>query len=227
MQRKSITLLIVLLICCFFANTVHATSHNIESNPISTEEKAKIISNANPELIQTDSTKTGIKCFDVSDSGEIAIGIGGGSNCMIYVYDASGVFQYGYRLRIDGAFGLVYVDDLLGIYSLRGNTIIFCNHTGACVDVHTLSGTGSQTKAILNRISKDVGGKKYVLERDMNIGDSYSRLVQIDEDGNRTVLYDVTSDHKTGQILGISAAIGFFAIVVLGCIKKAKAKEQI
>ena len=226
MYRKSISLfLFVLLICGGFASTVSATALTLKTYPIDDKVKAEVISKANIQPIETANIKNGIKCFDVSDSGEVAIGVDWASNSAIYVYDSSGVFQYGFSFYVDGDYGIAYCDNLLGIYCIRGDTIMLCDDSGTCLDVRTLSSDIHgyiQVKEILNRSSKDIGSKKYVLERDLEIGDSYSRLVRIDEQGNRTVLYDATSEHNIGQILGITAMICFFLVVVWGCIKKAK-----
>jgi hypothetical protein len=165
----------------------------------------------------------------VSQDGDVAIGIDSASNSVIYVYDSSGVFQYGFSFFVDGDYGIVYCDNLLGIYFLRGDIAMFCDDSGTCLDVRTLSSDEKgymQGKEILNRASRDIGSKRYVLERDINIGDSYSRLVAIDEYGNRTTLYDVTPEHSIGRILGLSAGIGFFLFVAWGCMKKAKPHNQ-
>lgn len=226
MYKKSIFLfLLVLLICSSFASTVSAVAQTIKTFPIDDADKAAIISKANIQPIETASIMNGITCFDVSNSGEIAIGIDWASNSVIYVYDSQGVFQYGFSFYVDGDYGIAYCDNLLGIYCIRGDTIMFCDNSAACLDVRTLSSDELgywQAKEILNRVSKEMGGKRYVLERDINIGDSYSRLVEIDEQGVRTVLYDATPEHNIGQILGLSAIIIFFLFVVWGCITKAK-----
>lgn len=226
MYKKSIFLfLLVLLICSSFASTVSAVAQTIKTFPIDDTDKAAIISKANIQPIETASIMNGITCFDVSNSGEIAIGIDWASNSVIYVYDSSGVFQYGFSFYVDGDYGIAYCDNLLGIYCIRGDTIMLCDNSGTCLDVRTLSSDNRgywQAKKILNRVSKEMGGKKYVLERDLEIGDSYSRLVKIDEQGNRTVLYDATPEHNIGQILFISSIVCFCSFVVWGCITKAK-----
>ena len=226
MCRKSISLfLFALLICSSFTSAVSATAQTIKTYPIDDEVKAAIISKANIQPIETASIINGITCFDVSDSGEIAIGVNWASNSVIYVYDSSGVFQYGFSFYVDGDYGIAYCDNLLGIYCIRGDTIMLCYDSGTCLDVQTLSSDERgylQAKEILNRVSKEMGSKKYVLERDLAIGDSYSRLVEIDEQGNRTILYDATPEHNIGQILGFSVIVIFFLFVVWGCITKAK-----
>lgn len=230
MHRKTTSLfLFVLLICSSFASAVSATAQTLKTYPIDDKVKAAIISKANIQPIETASIINRITCFDVSDSGEIAIGVDWASNSAIYIYDSSGVFQHGFIFYVDGDYGIAYCDNLLGIYCIRGDTIMLCDDSGTCMDVRTLSSDERgywQAKEILNRVSKEMGGKKYVLERDLEIGDSYSRLVKIDEQGNRTVLYDATPEHNIGQILGLSIVICFFLFVVWGCITKAKIRNE-
>ena len=230
MRLKTVLLLVpVLLICGIFANTVYATEYPIKTYRIDEADKTAVISKTNMQPIETDSIRGRIECFDVSQDGDVAIGIDNTSSSVIYVYDATGVFQYGFSFNVDGDYGIVYCDNLLGIYFLRGDTIMFCDDSGTCLDVRTLSSDENgymQAKEILNRVSKDIGGKRYILERDINIGDSYSRLVVIDEHGNRTTLYDVMPEHSIGRILALSVGIGFFSFVAWGCMNKAKTRNQ-
>lgn len=47
-----------------------------------------------------------ISCFDVSESGLVAVGSATYGNQYIYVYDATGKFQYGYAFNNPGSYGL-------------------------------------------------------------------------------------------------------------------------
>ena len=230
MRKISLALLVcTLLFYGSCTNIARATSLGIASYSLSDEEKEAIINKANMQVIQTDNTKMGIQCFDVKQDGTVAIGIGTGSDCMIYVYDPSGVFQYGYHFRSDGDYGIVFQDDMIGIFFIRGNTISFYNSSGICVDVQKVSNPSqdhAHLKKILTRTEKVVAQKRYVLERDFDIGDSYSRFVVFDEYGERTVLYDTTNEQKAVQVLSVCVISCFFAAVGWGCIKKLKAEES-
>ena len=76
-------------------------------------------------------------------------------------------------------------------------------------------------KELLNRTCKDVGEKTYLLERNANIGNSFSRFV-LEEYGERTVLYDVSKEHNIRQILILASPICFFTFVIFGISKRNK-----
>lgn len=109
-------MLFILSLFIFCANTAQATALDIEYRSLTEDEKSALIDTADAQVIQTDDNKIGIQCFDVNPNGAIAIGMGSGSNCMIYVYDSSAVFQYGYRFCSDGDWGIVWRGDLIGIF---------------------------------------------------------------------------------------------------------------
>ena len=206
-----------------FMLTLDVKSVEMESNSISAEEKASIIENIHLQIIQDDSPKTGIQCFDVSLDGLIALGCSYGGNKFIYVYDASGTFQYGFSFYCDGAYGIEFQGKNLGIYFLRGNVLVTYDSRGVCIGVQKMAETKEHYEIIndfLNRTEKNVGGKHYSMERDIELGDSYSRFVVTNEIGMKTILYDATTNHTLGQIISIVFLVGFLFVVIRGCILK-------
>lgn len=226
-MRRTILILLActLFFCGLYTNNVKATSLEVGNYPLSEEDRNSLLDKTNVQSVRTVQNKPAIQCFDVKSDGTVAIGTGSGSNCMVCVYDPSGVFQYGLRFCSDGDYGVLFQDDAIGIFFLRGNTIMLFDSSGVCVDIQKVCNPNrghKEIKEILNRTSKEVAGKQYVLERDFNLGDSYSRLVILNGAGERTVLYDVTIEQNVGQILRVAAVICFFVAVAWGCMKKLK-----
>ena len=141
-----------------------------------------------------------IKCFDVNTDGFYAIGC---ANNTIYIYDSTGVFQYGYRFHTEGTYGIELKENSIVIYLARSNIAVEIDPNGQCLNAEEVNIAYN----ILNRTKKEVGNVRYYLDRDIGIfNGNYSRLVKT-EDGEEVVLYDVTT-------LGYFS--GAFDYVILG-----------
>lgn len=224
-MRRAVSCLFIcmILVCGVCLIPVNAASLGIVTEPLSEEEKASFVDNLGLELISNDENKSGIQCFDVNEDGTVAIATGSGNNCAVCVYDSQGTFQYGYRFCCDGDYGVVFRENMLSIFFLRGDMFAFLDSSGACIEVQKVTNPEQNYvyfKEILDRTVKEVAGRTYMLERDLDLWDSYSRLVITDEQGETTLLYDAGSDHIVAQIIGIVLVILFFAFVITGLIKK-------
>jgi len=132
-----------------------------------------------------------IKCFDVNEYGYYAIGY---KNNTIHIYDSLGTFQYGYRFNTDGSYGIVLKEDSIVIYLGRSNIAVEIDPTGKCIGAEKIYFSKDVVDNVMNRTSKQIGNVYYYLERDIGLfnGD-YSRLAKTDEEGTKTVLYDMTA----------------------------------
>ena len=226
-MRRVISCLLIcmLLVCGVCLLPANATSLGIATDSLSEAEKASFVDKLSLELISNDENKSGIQCFDVNEDGTVAIATGSGNHCAVYVYDSQGTFQYGYRFSCDGDYGVVFRENMLSIFFLRGDMFAFLDSSGACIEVQKVTNPEQNYvyfKEILDRTVKEVAGRTYMLERDLDLWDSYSRLVITDEQGEITLLYDAGADHIVVQIVGIVAVVLFFAAIIIGLIKKRK-----
>lgn len=220
MRRIYIILFLCLLLTCeTCVTTANAAVTSMETVAVSADEKVAILESINLQVIQETNVKQSIYCFDVSQNGSVVLGLGS----TIYVYNVDGEFQYGFSFHRDGAYGIEFQGDLLTIFFLRGNVLATFDSMGNCVDVQKVVSSERDyiaIKELLNRTEKEIGGKQYLLERDLEIGDSYARLIMTDEVGKTTVLYDASSQHSIEQAALIVFVIGFFSMVIRGCIQK-------
>lgn len=219
-----------LLVLCFFCGvgviTVNAATPGETVCSLPEEEKRAFIEELNIESLDQDDRKTSILSFDARDDGTVALAVGGG---MIYVYDPSGEYQYGFRIDSNGDYGIEFQGDMLAIYFARSYYIALFDDTGECIDVQQIVDPNqrlARTREVLVRTTRETAGKSYILERDIEVGAGYSRLVAVDASGDRTVLYDVTTDHVIGQALMIAGILGFVVFVIWGWIKQQEEKEQ-
>lgn len=214
----------VMIICVMGLLSARMTLIEAAAYSLSGEEKDSFLKQINWESIDNDRYKSGIYCFDVAADGRIALGIQGDA---IYVYDHSGKFQHGCSFQSEGTFGIEFDEKMLLLHFNRGDTILLIDEGGKCVDIQKADDPISHViliNEIRNQTAKKMEDKTYLLERDLDIGDSYSRFV-IEENGKRLVLYDVTSDHLVKQVMLLASPICFFSFVFYGLVKKQNKKD--
>ena len=171
-----------------------------------------------------------IKCFDVNESGNYAIGC---ENNTILIFDAHDVFQYGVRFEPTGTYGIAELkDNSIVIYLARGDTLFEVDSTGKCISLEKIPFSNNFSDDALYRAFKQIGNTEYYLERDIGITHgNYSRLVRTEATGTKTILYDVT---VRGYIVGVLycilfslVPIGIIAIVVSKVRKESKQVKEI
>ena len=174
-------------------------------------------------LVREDLSANGIRHFDVSPEGKIALGFGQGMNSRICVFDQKGIFQYAYKFSTEQGWAIAFQGENVGIYLVRSELIAVYDSEGTCVDVLRIYNTRQNmdaTRRIYYRTRKQVSQKQYYLDRDINLGQSYSRLITVDESGNTNVLYDASVDVVIGQIIGTVSAVAFFVLAIWLMYKK-------
>ncbi len=170
------------------------------------DQYSSVIKSIKLEILESEPPKQVIDVFDVREDGWFVVGLNSQEIC---VYDQNGVYQYGFRININGAFAVELLANNIVIYFIRGDKAVYLDKDGNCVSY--IETTSEYNVQLLNRTSKHINGDSYVLERDVGIfrGD-YARLVKISETEDRTILYDASS---VGLAVGI-----WHCIVVLGII---------
>jgi len=210
---------------CFI--TVTAVSE-FDTQPISESDKHAILDSMRLQLVSNDTYSKGIKCFDVSENGTIALGVGTGRDCRIYAYNENGEFLYGYKFSANSDYGIEFWGETIVIFFIRGDVLVAVNSSGECVDMAKIVPSEKNylyAKQILNRTSKTVSGKVYQLERTHNWGDTYSSLCVTDEAGNTEVVFS-SEGNETTLVIMLLFPIAFFGIIIFGLIRKRGIKSD-
>ena len=217
----------------FFAFTlnVNATISDISSCALSEERKIKLIRFADLELVSDDSKQFQFTCFDVDGGGNYALGFASsGDRGFAYVYSNDGNFLYGFSFNTNGAYGIELCEDGLGIFYGRENVILTYDRNGVCVDAQKLVATTSDHHTrignFLRRTSETVDGRQYSMQRDVNIGESYSRFVVTDADGTETILYQNPSGNG-GEIIVIVSGALFLLLIAILVFQKCKEDDEV
>lgn len=213
------------LFCVMLSINVHATISTLNTYPPAEEEQLSVIESTNLTKVTDDSYKAGLQRFDVDEEGNYVLGFSSGSNNWAYVYDKDGSFLYGFRYTTTGTHGIELCEDGLIIFHLRGSIAMTYDNMGVCIDVQKVIAntkeSNMQIHNFLHKVSEEVAKKTYQMERDVNIGSSYSRFVVIDEYGEETILYSDTTNHSI-EIIGIVLGLAFLGFIITGSVIKNK-----
>ena len=179
-----------------------------------------IVKNIQLKILENEPKKQVIDVFDVRDDGWFVVG----SNTQeICVYNQDGVYQYGFRININGIFAVELLAENIVVYLVRGNKAVYLDEGGACISYIDIE--PKYISQILNRSTKHINDDVYMLERDVGFfRGNYARLVKISQTDDRTVLYDASS---IGLVVGIwhyIVVIGIVVCFIFGgvCILKKK-----
>ncbi len=196
----------VLLCALVFTIVIPANANQIE------DQYSSVIKNIELEKIESEPPKQVIDVFDVREDGWFAVGLNSQEIC---VYDQNGVYQYGFRFNINGAFAVELLANNIVIYFIRGDKAVYLDKDGNCVSYFDT--TSEYNIQLLERTSKQINGDSYQLERDVGIfGGDYARLVKVAQAGDRTVLYDASSIGLAVGIWHYVVLLGGFACFVFG-----------
>lgn len=213
-----------------FSNGVSAMAIDTGFNTfiLSDEEQNIIADRINISVVNEEFFMKSIQSFDVNSTGEIVIGHSGiNATKAISVYDCNGNFQYGYRFNCSGLFGVEWSGHLINIYLVRSNALLTIDKDANIVCIQSIENSIENNDYINNYIfatDKYVADEKYTIRNNSGIlnfiESSYSQLVRISSEGDKFVLYDVTSLHTIKILAGLFSIVAFIVLVIYTLYKK-------
>ena len=223
-KRNSLFLLIALIpILLTSTITANALNTGFDTYDKPAEEKASFISYINLSLITEEPAKKSIVCFAVSDNHMIAVGQQTVSTRKtVCVYSADGVFQYGYTFGCYGAFGLEWDNENLNIYFVRSDVILSVTPSGEVLDALEIQDTkhsNSHMNDLLYSRKLKIGDTEYALQIDLGflrffLPTSQSKVIATNENGEISVIYDATAEHRLE--MGLRAIyLSFFLVMFI------------
>lgn len=229
MKRFCAFLLCLMFVFVLSAVPVCATSIGLSPSDLTDQEKESIAKSIALQPLQGTRSLGAIACFDANKEGKYALGFQSATSAAICVYDSNNTYLYGFQFSCDGKYGIEFYKEYIAIYFTRGEIIALYDPDGACVNVYTSNVVPEERtywEQVLHRNKKSFGEKVYTLERDLGIGDQYSRLVVTNTLGEATVLYDATGDHIVRQVLLIVLIVGFLSLCIWGIYQKMKEEDK-
>lgn len=222
---KSKFVIVFILIAILLSTTsytgAYAITTGFDVESITTEKAKEFLDNINLNYENEETSCHSIKCFDISDTGLIAIGIDEDTEKHINVYDNTGTFQYGYSFENQGTYGIEFDNDNLIIYTVRGQMAYLLDNKGNCLEVFEICKTSENNSYWQHNVyakSKSVGNSKYVLSKIIIFSPSYTKLTKISSDGSEFVIIDVSTDSIVYIIIIIIIALIIIGISIIAII---------
>lgn len=195
------------------AGDSNETISGFSTSELPDSNQKKIEENINLKPISQMNANYKVDCFDVSDSGQIAVGVSSGGNKYVYVFDSDGQFDRGYSFTCDGMFLLGWNSDNVLIYLVRGNYEISINDQGLVSEVRKIEGTTENDaywRKIMNAKTKTVGEKEYLLKNNKMI---------VKTKDSETIIYDASKVFFLRNVF-IAVIVVLVLVVVLFAVKK-------
>lgn len=227
--KRFFTLFAFLFLLSISTFPAYSMLNGFEIEPLTSTENKRIKSNTTFEHFDEEPAKDSIECFDVNESGEIAIGSESHSSKIISIYSTDGVFLYALEFETEGGFGLEWQDNGLNVYFVRGAIGINIDPQGNILDVFAIKDTmenNSYWNNVVFSSTRNVNGTVYKIDNDLGIFNfvqsSYSRLVKISPNGEKIVLYDVGNSQLFYTLLWLGVILIVLIVAIISIAKQFK-----
>lgn len=230
----------VLNICLFLYIVISSSCNTFamksefDTIPVSNEQYSKIINSFTIEVVDSSIiTDKSIVCFDVSESGLIALGFEDFDDDIVGIYKTDGSFCHAFKFYTAGSFYVEWVDNnILNICLVRSNLCIYINMEGEILQIDEILDTyenNSYWRTLMKPV-RNIDNLEYSLRSDVGVlqffAASYSKLVYTDGSGNETILYDVTGMHLFRILFWIIVIASFATYVIYGIYKQSTTKNK-
>lgn len=231
------------LVCMMFifGATVSALPLDIgfSTTKLSAEERNRFLGNINFKLIDKEPEWDSISCFDVSDSGHIAVvGESKNGHDSISVYDKTGNFAYGYTLNCNGRFGVGWDGDNIAVYFVRDNIAASFDRNANNITCDEIPDTTANnwywSNEVLLKTLRVKNGVRYEMKNTGKVANaispSYAVLEMTEPDGTVHIIFDNSKDYDIKLIKTCIMVVAFCVVVIsiltLKIVEKRKKIKQ-
>ncbi len=221
------TILLLLLLLINGVVEVLAMNTGFSTEALPQDDIDTFLKNINLSMLEDEPQKKAIECFDVNENGEIAIGCSDFENKTVCIYTSDGDFQYGYSFECSGNFGIEFDKSVLNIYFVRSDVAIAVNPVGEVESILKIQNT-SENNAYWNNCvfstKRKIGDVEYAIKNDMGIfnvfASSYSQLISTNKNGEKSIIYDVSSAQFAKMVVVFIGVLVFACLVVAVVIRQ-------
>lgn len=223
--------MLTVLLCCSFVSATNAGFTTTQLQPDTAE---SVLTNMELSFLTEEPMKQAFSCFDVSENGSFAIGTESSSYRTVCIYSPDGRFQYGYRFRSYGTFGIELEGNILRIFLVRSDIVLSLDPYGQVIhiaEVENTSENNSRWTYILYTNRRNIGDRKYIAgngNRLLNILTSnYGKLTLQASDGIETIVYDAGYGHLIRNAVIVIAFVLIGIVCVYGAINRIQQDEML
>ena len=184
---------IVFILSC---ESAMALNTGFKTDCVDENDKQIFISNIDLSLIREEPEKNAITCFDISESGLIAVGTKNLNKKLVMVYTSDGHFEYGYEFNYSGSFGIEWDDDNIIIYFVRSDIAASFDKAGDNVELKKIQKTIENTSYWNNNVfctQRTINNSLYYMNNENVLFSiaipSYSQITKVDSNGNSEIIY--------------------------------------
>ena len=228
------------IIMILFMNSIisaFAMEDNFATEELSKNTKETFLSNVDIFVITAEEKDKPISCFDVNSDGCIVLGFYDTDRKKVCVYNNEGVFKYGYSFKCSGTFGVGWSGENITIYFVRSDVAATFDESAECLQAKKIENTidnNSYWNHMVFASKKNAGKKEYYLRNRMGVlnlfASSYSQLVEIDEEGKESVIYNVNDSYFMKLMIKVVLVIIMILVIILSIIwryKKFRIKNSV
>lgn len=220
-MKRIVVLLLSVVLFASMCLITFATS--LELIPLDDDVIERVKNNINIKTTKNPINSQAIQCFDVSESGIIALGFSG----IVCIYDENFEFCYSHEFENDGSYYIQWVGGNLAIYRVRSSIYLIINSDSEIIEYYDVLDTPENNEYLRNNVysnSRKIDGNVFVI-RDAGLtyfSPGCSQFVKVDADGNQTVLYDVSFSLSVFVAVFIIIFLAMITGLILLILKKAK-----
>ena len=210
----------------FASCPVYANEGRMITEEMPKDEQESVIEGACINVFDTEPEKRKILCFDVNESGLIALGTETENNKSICVYTENMVFLYRINFICNGAFSFEWHGDDIEIYFVRDRADVIVDRNGNIKVVRSYIESIENEKYfnyVLGATERTVNGAKYTLKTSSGKTSSgrfgsFPYLCVTMQNGEEKILYDVSDTYTKEKHIDIITTLIFAAVpmVIIG-----------
>ena len=217
---KWVMMLSIALVLIIAPLRVSAVGSELATEPL-TNEEIRDITDKRAFVKLTSYSPAAVKCFDVRDDHTIVMGVDAGSTAIIAVYDGSGSFQYGFETTEYGSFRVMWIENDIAYYSVRGSKLFRINEDGKIIDICRIANTAENSiydREVLQSATRTVGASTYRMTNGNKFVDSlsgsYGKIIKTDEEGT-SIIYDASSSWRARTIGGLVVFVLLLSFIAI------------
>ena len=218
--RYVFTILLLLSVFVIGGVKVSAMNTGFSTESLPEDDMSSLLENVNISMLADEPPKKAIECFAVNKNGVVAIGCSDSEKKTVCIYTNDGVFQYGYSFECNGNFGIELDKSVLNIYLVRSDVAIAVNSVGEVESILKIQNTSENNSYWNNYVfstTKKSGDAEFVLKNDMGIfnlfASSYSQLITTNKNGEKNIIYDVSSAQFSNMVAVAVGGLVFICLV--------------
>ncbi len=242
MKALRIAIILFTFLCMVTSNQlVFAYGGGMKTEEMPKDEQESVIEGACINVFDTEPEKRKILCFDVNESGLIALGTEIENNKSICVYTENMDFLYRINFICYGAFSFEWNGDDIEIYFVRSHDAVIVDSDGNIKSVRSYTDdieNSDYFNNVLEVTERNINGKKYSLK---NYSVSFTILepnsfpiLSVTKPGEEEkILYDVSGEYfvtdtlqSIFDIFAVAFVLTLLCVSVVKLIKKYKKNKE-